>query len=355
MTSPYSSSGYGSMGGSYAYSSPPYSSYGYGAGGYGGYGYGAGAYGSYGGAYGNRPPFNRFGTTPADDPSGSEAAFRILDQIVQAFGGMAHMLESTFMATHSSYMAMMGLADQFGNMRQFLSEMFSILSLLRLLRRVPAAVLQASGLDRLVGWPAPSSQAFTEEFLSSQAGGRIENRRWKRASRRPFVVFLLAVFGMPYLVNWFLKRIQRRRSIQSGAGVDGESASSGRSDSLERLKRSIEFARALFDYHGQSPDELSFKKGDLVAVLSKNPDPVSGQPGAWWQGKLRHGAVGLFPSNYVQLVAGRKNSSATASVPVVANNASFDMMKSQSGKDSGIFIPGNEENSGELSDEKIFK
>ena len=36
----------------------------------------------------------------------TQSTFQVLDQIVQAFGGFSQMLESTFFATHSSFMAM---------------------------------------------------------------------------------------------------------------------------------------------------------------------------------------------------------------------------------------------------------
>jgi peroxin-13 len=78
---------------------------GYGGGMYGGYGgYGSGMYGGmYGGGMGmpgspNDPNSltNRFNT-------GTAATFQMLEGVVAAFGGFAQMLESTYMATHSSF------------------------------------------------------------------------------------------------------------------------------------------------------------------------------------------------------------------------------------------------------------
>ncbi|CAN7975328.1 unnamed protein product, partial [Ixodes persulcatus] len=53
-----------------------------------------------------------------------------------------------------------------------------------------------------------------------------------------------------------------------------------------------EQVRALFPFVAQHEDELSFQKGQVVTVLSKE-DP------SWWKGELG-GHVGLFPSNYVE-------------------------------------------------------
>ncbi|XP_077486990.1 dynamin associated protein 160 isoform X3 [Amblyomma americanum] len=53
-----------------------------------------------------------------------------------------------------------------------------------------------------------------------------------------------------------------------------------------------EQVRALFPFIGQQEDELSFQKGDVLVVLSKDD-------ASWWKGELA-GRVGLFPANYVE-------------------------------------------------------
>ena len=108
--------------------SNPYSSYGAGGyspynrmGGYGGYGAGGmyggglggglGGYGSmYGGGMYGAGGMPGMGANPNDPNSltnqfnnNTQATFQMLSGIVQAFGGFAQMLESTYMATHSSF------------------------------------------------------------------------------------------------------------------------------------------------------------------------------------------------------------------------------------------------------------
>lgn len=104
MTSPY-----GSYGSGYS----PYSR----LGAYGGYG-GGGMYGGYGG-YGSMYGGGMYGGMPGFQPNGdpnsltnqfnnsTQATFQMLQGIVQAFGGFAQMLESTYMATHSSFFGML--------------------------------------------------------------------------------------------------------------------------------------------------------------------------------------------------------------------------------------------------------
>lgn len=109
----YNPSPYGGIGG---YSSP-YSRFGgmgssmYGGmggmGGMGGYG---SMYGGMGGMYGGMGGFNGQ-PGMGEDPNSltnafsqsTQATFQIIESIVGAFGGFAQMLESTYMATHSSF------------------------------------------------------------------------------------------------------------------------------------------------------------------------------------------------------------------------------------------------------------
>ncbi|KAM8834220.1 LOW QUALITY PROTEIN: mitogen-activated protein kinase kinase kinase 9 [Synchiropus picturatus] len=53
---------------------------------------------------------------------------------------------------------------------------------------------------------------------------------------------------------------------------------------------------AVFDYEAAAEDELSLRRGDLVAVLSQD-SLVSGDEG-WWTGMVAE-RLGVFPSNYV--------------------------------------------------------
>lgn len=106
---PLGASPYGSYGS--AYSSPyssPYSRYGgyggYGGGMYGGYGggmYGGGMYG--GGMPGMQGDPNDPNSLTQRFNTSTQATFQMLEGVVGAFGGFAQMLESTYMATHSSF------------------------------------------------------------------------------------------------------------------------------------------------------------------------------------------------------------------------------------------------------------
>ena len=77
----------------------------------GGIGGGMGGYGGYGGGYGTGYGYRPMGYGDPNSvgqrmESGTQATFQLLESIVGTFGGFAQMLESTFMATHSSFYAM---------------------------------------------------------------------------------------------------------------------------------------------------------------------------------------------------------------------------------------------------------
>jgi peroxin-13 len=88
---------YGGMGGMY--------------GGMGGMGMGMG--GMYGGMGGMPGDPNNMSLTQSFSQS-TQTTFQLIEGIVGAFGGFAQMLESTYMATHSSFFGKFARSTQFG-------------------------------------------------------------------------------------------------------------------------------------------------------------------------------------------------------------------------------------------------
>nr|XP_033797808.1 breast cancer anti-estrogen resistance protein 1 [Geotrypetes seraphini] len=58
-------------------------------------------------------------------------------------------------------------------------------------------------------------------------------------------------------------------------------------------------AKALFDNVAESPDELSFRKGDIMTVLERNTQGLEG----WWLCSL-HGRQGIVPGNRLKILVG---------------------------------------------------
>ncbi|NXP26550.1 CD2AP protein, partial [Scytalopus superciliaris] len=59
----------------------------------------------------------------------------------------------------------------------------------------------------------------------------------------------------------------------------------------ESKPKAKEYCRTVFSYEG-SNDELSFKEGEIIQIISKD----TGEPG-WWKGEL-NGKEGVFPDNF---------------------------------------------------------
>uniref|UniRef100_A0A8C2XRH7 FCH and double SH3 domains 2 n=1 Tax=Cyclopterus lumpus TaxID=8103 RepID=A0A8C2XRH7_CYCLU len=62
---------------------------------------------------------------------------------------------------------------------------------------------------------------------------------------------------------------------------------------------SVAFAKALYDYAGQTEDELSFPEGAIIRILSRETREDDG----FWEGEF-NGVVGVFPAVLVEELAG---------------------------------------------------
>lgn len=76
---------------------------------------------------------------------------------------------------------------------------------------------------------------------------------------------------------------------QSAAAAPAQPVASG------TTAATVSRVRALFDFQATDPDELTFRKGDVIAVLESVFKD-------WWKGLLR-GKTGIFPLNYVEKLA----------------------------------------------------
>ncbi|TVY24057.1 Peroxisomal membrane protein, partial [Lachnellula hyalina] len=371
--SPYGASGVGGMGSPYggmgggmgsAYSSP-YSRMG-GMGGMGGMGYGSSMYGGMGGmggmggygsmyggggmgGYGGMPDPNNPNSLTQGFTQSTQATFQIIEGIVGAFGGFAQMLESTYMATHSSFFAMVSVAEQFGNLKNTLGSILGIFTILRWLRTLFA---------KITGRPPPAdATSLTPSAFASFEGRKFlpdgSPAQQPRPSKKPFLFFIAAAFGLPYLMGKLIKALaasqeeeERRRLAASGQmGPDGQPMP-------QFDPANLEFCRVLYDFTPESGAavqgvDLEVKKGDLVAVLSKS-DPM-GNPSEWWRCRARDGRMGYLPGVYLE--DARRPGQAVAQIKSASQSGTrTNSMTSQTAK--GPAVPGK---AGDMSVESFQK
>lgn len=194
---------------------------------------------------------------------------------------------------------MVSVAEQFGNLRHTLGSVLGIYTLIRWIR---AAIAKLTGRSL----PASSSELTPANFASFTGRNPDGSPAPPRPSKKPFIFFIVAVFGLPYLMGKLIRALARsqeeeqRRLMEANPQAQGE-------QTLDPSK--LEFCRVLYDF---TPDtntnvvqgvDLAVKKGDLVAVLSKT-DPL-GNPSEWWRCRSRDGRMGYLPSPYLEAIQRR--------------------------------------------------
>ncbi|XP_062953263.1 CD2-associated protein [Cynocephalus volans] len=86
------------------------------------------------------------------------------------------------------------------------------------------------------------------------------------------------------------KKTEKPLIVQS-LGTKTQSAEITKTD-IEGKIKAKEYCRTLFAYDGTNEDELTFKEGEIIHLISKE----TGEPG-WWKGEL-NGKEGVFPDNF---------------------------------------------------------
>lgn len=210
QTSAYGFGGYDSFGG--------VSKYG-GIGSYGGFGtgnmyspYGSGMYGSsmYSGY--DTMGMNRFRQVDVQPNSfvrmaeeNSRQAFQSIEGIVQAFGSVSMMLESTYSAVYNSFRAVIGVADHFSRMRANFAQIFSALAIVRTLKWIMKKVLVLLRLRE----SAPTEELWTEAVASGMEaafpGPQKPNTSW------PLLLFFAVIMGGPWLIWRFLSSLTSKQ------------------------------------------------------------------------------------------------------------------------------------------------
>lgn len=274
-------------------------------------------------------------------------AFHVLESLVSAFSSLAQLFESTYMATHSSFFAMVGVADQFGGLKTYLGQVLGFFSLIRLGKKIIAWLKGERG-----GGGGPKGNLnWAEEWKIGQASGGPGQQGHlglpgpggsgpglpgsSRPSIKPLVIFFLSAVGLPYLMTKLVRlltRIQEQQNAQlqqqqlaNGMqppprgmimGPNGPNGPNGSGPgalvpavpgvgagtlAVDLPRGQITFARALYPFETNQGHELALKRDEIVAILQRFEEGQegTGKEMGWWRGRTRDGRVGWFPSNYV--------------------------------------------------------
>ncbi|XP_037084731.1 probable peroxisomal membrane protein PEX13 [Pollicipes pollicipes] len=285
--------GYGSYSSPYSGGMSPYGGFGgFGSGfssgygsGYGGFGGGYGGFGAAGGSFYGRP--GALGPGPESwfiqaAEEGSRGAFESIESFVSVFTSISQMLESTYMLVHSSFRAVVGVAEQMGRMRLHMTEVLSAISLVRTLRWIVNFLRRWLGYPELGGPEAAWDESAGPALPSSAGGGGGGGGGGPRSSRWPVLVYLAAVLGAPYLIYRLLRA--------SGAGPqDTESWKAGAGEHFSAV--------CVYDFSGSGAGELNARAGQPLRLAPRRLQPrVRG-----WVLASDGNTVGLVPAAYVKI------------------------------------------------------
>ena len=195
---------------------------------------------------------------------------------------------------------MVSVAEQFGTLRQTLGSILGIFTLMRWIR---------TAIAKLTGRPPPASSRDLTPAKFAAFNGRAPDGSpaAPAPSKKPFFMFIVAVFGLPYLMGKLIKALakgqeeEERKRREGGVLYDGEQP-------VDPSK--LDFCRVVYDFIPEANTDavqgvdLAVKKGDLVAVLSKT-DPL-GNPSEWWRCRSRDGRTGYLPSPYLEPIQKRQ-------------------------------------------------
>ncbi|KAL8194410.1 UNVERIFIED_CONTAM: hypothetical protein K2H54_016901, partial [Gekko kuhli] len=97
----------------------------------------------------------------------------------------------------------------------------------------------------------------------------------------------------------FLDSVSRACAVPEGGSQEGSSEKKKELTDL-MLEPGAWLVRALYDYEGQSPEELSFPEGAIIRVLPREEGTIDD---GFWKGDF-NGRVGVFPSLVVHEIMG---------------------------------------------------
>lgn len=203
---------------------------------------------------------------------------------------------------------MVSVAEQFGNLRNTLGSVLGIFTIMRWIR---------SAIAKLTGRPPPaSSKELTPAKFAAFTGTLPDGSPAPPApSKKPFIMFIVAVFGLPYLMGKLIKALAKTQEEEEKKRREANpQLYEGQEGPLDPSK--LDFCRVLYDFtpdtHNESVQgvDLAVKKDDLVAVLSKT-DPF-GNPSEWWRCRSRDGRMGYLPSPYLEPIQRRQQAAITS-------------------------------------------
>ena len=98
--------------------------------------------------------------------------FQYLESVVRTFSSVSYMLDSTFYAVNSSFHAILGVAEHLSKVKLQLSQVFSAISTIKIIKYLYTKFMQLFGLKRAnEEWSDHLWSSLSSSSQSNQEGG----------------------------------------------------------------------------------------------------------------------------------------------------------------------------------------
>uniref|UniRef100_A0A6G1SA22 Peroxisomal membrane protein PEX13 n=1 Tax=Aceria tosichella TaxID=561515 RepID=A0A6G1SA22_9ACAR len=206
-----------------------------------------------------------------------DETFQSIQSLVQAFSSISLMLESTYMAVHSSFRAVMDVADHFIRLKDSLSGFMSVMAIFNTIKWFFRRILY---MLNLVGEEQIWSDSLTRATEAIKRGQQsITEHGRSQTSSWPMLMFLGVAIGAPYMIY----------QIQKPAPV---------SSKWLTQEDCHYVAEALYDFETTHESELPLRAGQKVIIAPKEQQPKVAD---WLLATTDGKRAGLIPMNYVKI------------------------------------------------------
>lgn len=206
-----------------------------------------------------------------------DATFRSIQSLVQAFSSISMMLESTYMAVHSSFRAVMDVADHFIRLKDSLSGVLSIVTIFNTIKWFFRRILH---MFNIVSEEEIWSESLAKATAAIEKGQQSIFQHGRSQSSWPMLMFLSVALGAPYMIYQLQKPAPTSSKwlTQEDCHYIGE---------------------ALYDFNTTQETEIPLKAGQRIIIAPKEQQP---RVTDWLLATTDGKKAGLIPMNYVKIV-----------------------------------------------------
>jgi len=253
-----------------------------------------GSFGSYGYNGYNQGGYNSHHISPERLMQFAEEhslpGFQYLESVVRTFSSVSYMLDSTFYAVNSSFHAILGVAEHLSKVKLQLSQVFSAISTIKIIKYLYTKFMQLFGLKRAnEEWSDHLWSSLSSSSQSNQEGGISNIHSHQAKGKLSRFLYSCLVLSAPLLI-WKLIQPMLESVGQTSPAAEDQDWVQGIGEHY--------LANVLFQFTPGSSGELGIEAGKKIRVAPQSKQPrVRG-----WLLAACDGKTGLVPANYIKIL-----------------------------------------------------